>query len=114
MCSHTNLVNDYLVCQQVTFATNAKSRLLGLMGKTDFEGLLVLTPCKDIHTFGMKMNIDVAFVGVGGRVLRSVWGLEPHNRLRCKGAIAVLERQSSDEPWLLEGDVVRLACANSP
>ena len=53
-----------IVCSKVKLANNIYDRLLGLMFKkqlNNFDGLLI-KPCNSIHTFFMKMNIDVIFL----------------------------------------------------
>jgi uncharacterized membrane protein (UPF0127 family) len=46
-------------------------RLRGLLGRTLEEGGgLVLTPCSEIHTFGMRYEIDAVYLDRSGRVLR--------------------------------------------
>lgn len=52
-------------------ADNFFTRLKGLQGKTVLpvgEGLLI-KPCNSVHTFGMKMNIDVVFLSKENEVL---------------------------------------------
>jgi uncharacterized membrane protein (UPF0127 family) len=36
-------------------------RTKGLLGKTSFEGAMVLPRTRSVHTFGMRFTIDVAF-----------------------------------------------------
>lgn len=46
-------------------------RLRGLLGRTiPSGGGLLLTPCNDIHTFGMRYPIDAVYFDAAGRVLR--------------------------------------------
>jgi uncharacterized membrane protein (UPF0127 family) len=56
------------------------SRLVGLLGRRAFEtgdGLL-LRDEQAIHTLGMFIPIDVAYLDREGRVLRAVGALAPH------------------------------------
>ena len=110
----------------IRFAITPLRRLKGLIGLLRFEGVLLLAPCHDIHTFGMRMNIDVAFVDAGGKVLRVERDLPPRRRVKCRGAVAVLERQANAgcqmsgdccknvPSWFQVGDTLRLSGANSP
>ena len=85
---------------KVTLALTRRGRMRGLLGKQAFDGVLVLAPCNDVHTFGMLMSIDVAFVDKHGLVTRSDRDVGPGRRLRCKKAVAVLERQANGAaPW---------------
>jgi len=57
---------------EVEVARTRVARRRGLIGRDRIDGILVLAPCRQVHTFGMRFPIDVAFVGRGGRVLRVV------------------------------------------
>ena len=90
-------------------ACTLRARLRGLLGLDGYEGVLMLAPCRDIHTFGMRFPIDVAFVSSDGTVLESYRNVAPGCRIRDKRAIAVLERFASDEEWYEPGDAVQHA-----
>jgi 16S rRNA (cytidine1402-2'-O)-methyltransferase len=53
----------------VEVARTRAARRRGLLGRDDFAGALVLSPCCQVHTFGMRFAIDVAFCSREGRVL---------------------------------------------
>lgn len=88
---------------------------------------LLLAPCRDIHTVGMRYPLDVAFVDDRGVVRMVHHGLEPGRRLFCEEAVAVLERSSPREvsfsedvnyarwpplePWFSVGQRVELVAA---
>lgn len=60
----TNLTRNTLLAVRAARADTFFSRLKGLMGVTEFplgEGLLI-EPCTSIHTFFMKLPIDVLFL----------------------------------------------------
>lgn len=88
---------------KVAFATSLLARLKGLYAHKEYADVLVLMPCCDIHTFGMKKPVDVAFISPEGCVLKVVRGLEPNKRLKCSGAALVMERYSSLDSWPQEG-----------
>ncbi|MBQ9000583.1 MAG: DUF192 domain-containing protein [Eggerthellaceae bacterium] len=90
------------------FACTLKSRLRGLLGRGDFVGVLLIVPCHDIHTFGMKRAIDVAFVSSDGLVIESYLAVGPRRRIRCRKAAVTLERYAVDAPWLEVGDRIEL------
>lgn len=85
-------------------ASTMGARLRGLLGRPDFDGVLMLVPCRDIHTFGMRRPIDVAFVAPDGTVLESHRSVPPARRLKNKGAAATLERHATDTAWFAPGD----------
>ena len=97
----------------VQVANTAWSRLRGLLGREDFEGVLLLERCNDVHTFGMRFPLDIAFIADDGMVLHAYRGVEPRCRLRCKTASAVLERFASEDPWLESGEGVELENARA-
>jgi uncharacterized membrane protein (UPF0127 family) len=53
-------------------ATTRSARRRGLLGRDSIDGVLVLRPCRQVHTIGMRFPIDVAFCARDGRVLRVV------------------------------------------
>jgi uncharacterized membrane protein (UPF0127 family) len=93
------------------FAVGIRARARGLLNPAVCKRgeVLLLTPCKSIHTFGMTDAIDVAFVDRQGRVLEAMRGLPP-NRLRyCKGAACVLERRSAfGNSWFMKDEIIGL------
>ncbi len=44
---------------EIKKATSFKDRLMGFMGKTNFDYGILFPNCNSIHTFFMKENIDV-------------------------------------------------------
>lgn len=93
---------------KVKIASSISARLCGLLGREDFEGALLLAPCNDIHTFGMKLPIDVAFLSSDGIVIAAFRNIGPRRRLRRRKAAAVIERLSSSDAWFVEGDVLKV------
>jgi len=51
----------------------------------------MIRPCNNIHMFGMKYSIDVAFVDAKDRVVKTVAGLPPGKLAGCRGARYVVE-----------------------
>lgn len=80
----------------------------GLLGRKDFDGVLVLMPCNDVHTFGMRREIDIAFVDSGGTVVGSHRGVGARCRIRCPAAVVTIERFAEEAPWYEWGDHVDL------
>lgn len=96
------------VPMKVEIACGMLDRLRGLLGRDHLNGVLLLAPCNDIHTFGMRHPIDVAFLALDGTVLEVHRDVPPHRRLRCRAAVATIERFSHASPWLAAGDAVGL------
>lgn len=91
-------------------ASTWRERLRGLLGSRPKKGVIVLAPCRAIHTFGMRYCIDVAFIDKQGRVMGSVRALPPGKIMRCAGAYAAIERAARpDKRWLSPNDTVGLA-----
>ena len=82
-------------------------RVRGLLGKKPEPGILLLTPCGDVHTFGMRYPIDVAFVDLNGMVIEAHRGVKPNRRLSNRKARVVIERFSDkDSAWISPGEVL--------
>ena len=82
------------------------ARVKGLL-RSKPGGVLLLMPCNDVHTVGMRHAIDVAFVDRLGRVVEAHRSVGPLHRLRNAKAVAVVERFAScDSPWFAKGDQV--------
>ncbi|MDZ7678445.1 MAG: DUF192 domain-containing protein [Acidimicrobiales bacterium] len=78
------LVRDDEVLASLEIADGRRDRSRGLLGREGIEGAIYLTPCRSVHTFGMRFPIDVAFVDADlvvarivsmrpGRITRPCW-----------------------------------------
>jgi uncharacterized membrane protein (UPF0127 family) len=84
LVSIRNLTRGSMVARCAEVADARLRRLLGLMGRTDWarsDGLLV-RPCSGVHTFFLRVPIDVVFASREGVVLdlvpaRAPWRLGP-------------------------------------
>jgi uncharacterized membrane protein (UPF0127 family) len=106
----TWLVRDDDVLAVAEVAASRGQRTRGLMGRDEFEGAFVIRPCRQVHTFGMRFPIDVAFCDRSGMVVH-VSCLSPHriSRLVWQSAFVIEARTGSFERWKLRpGDVVEL------
>ena len=70
MTSQCWLVSGGHVLASAERASDHRSRVRGLLGRPEFEGALVLSNCRSVHTVGMKFDIDVAYLDVDGVVLK--------------------------------------------
>ena len=79
-------------------------RLRGLNGIKNENEYAVLIPCCDIHTFGMRVPIDAAFVDATGMVVAVHRRVMPGRRIRHGDARLVVERPFQAGKWLECGD----------
>jgi hypothetical protein len=99
---------DVLAAAEVARSTSARIR--GLLGRSGYEGALILKGTRSVHTIGMRFPIDVAFLDRELAVL-DVVHLPPWRmtlpRWRCR---SVLEAEAgSFERWRLRtGDRLEL------
>lgn len=95
----------------VLLETRVSGRLRGLLFSKPREGVLMLAPCNDVHTIGMKHCLDIAFVDRKGCVMESHRRVAPFHRLKKRGAVGVLERFSTcSSSWFEAGDQIGLVC----
>ena len=100
--------DDVLAAAEVVVARRLRAK--GLMGREDLEGVMVLRPCRQVHTFGMRFPIDVAFCDRYGFVLHAVT-MQPHrvSRFVWHSYFAIEAPVGSFDRWkLLPGDVVEI------
>jgi uncharacterized protein len=64
------ILRDDEVLASAEVAATAGERRRGLLGRDGLEGALVLQPCHQVHTFGMRFPIDVIWCDRECRVLR--------------------------------------------
>ncbi len=66
------LVCDGHVLAAAEESSGARGRVRGLLGRDGIDGVMVLPRCRNVHTFGMRFPIDVAFCDRDGVVIRTV------------------------------------------
>lgn len=94
------LVSDGRVLAAALRATERSDRRRGLIGARLVEHPLVIDPCNWVHTFGMKVAIDVVYVNadnvvVGVDTLKP-WRIGPYTR---KAARVIEASAGSLERW---------------
>ena len=104
------LVRDGDVLATAEVANGRRARVRGLAGRDGLEGALVIPKCRQVHTFGMKFPIDVAFCDADGVVVRTAslrpWRL---SAVVWRAAVAIEAELGAFERWRLTlGDVVEL------
>lgn len=89
--------DDIVLFTKVKLANDFFTRLVGLL-KTkslDSQQGLLLKKCRQVHTFGMKFNIDVVFLSREGEILDLEKNMVPGRISRhVKEAYWVLELES--------------------
>ena len=104
------LIRDGDVLATAELAPDARARRRGLLGRDTFEGVLVLRPCRHVHTVGMRFPIDVAFCAADGVVLRTCT-LRPHrlSPVVLRAAFAIEAAAGAFDRWKLRvGDRIEL------
>ena len=100
--------DDVLAAAEVAVSRGQRRR--GLMGRDELEGVLVIRPCRQVHTFGMRFPIDVAFCDRYGFVLHTA-RLAPRRVSRpvWRAYFAIEAREGAFDRWELQlGDVVEV------
>jgi uncharacterized membrane protein (UPF0127 family) len=66
------LLRDDEVLAALEVAESFRERSRGLLGREGFEGALLLRPAHQVHSFGMRFPLDVAFCTDDMVVVRTV------------------------------------------
>ena len=103
---------------RIGLADSWLGRLRGMMGRPapeSGEGLM-LTPCRAVHMYGMRVPLDVAFLDAHGAVVASYPSLSPNSRTRWhRDAVYALELPAGTlaSSGTLPGDVLAWAPRNT-
>jgi hypothetical protein len=90
-------------------------RVVGLALRRDPPPHALLIPrCRSVHTFGMRFDLDIAFLDGEGRVLRFERAVPRNRVLVCRRASAVLEAPANMIPGMAEPQRNRLLVALDP
>ena len=94
------LLRDGSVLAGVEVCEGLVDRTLGMLGRADYEGAMLLPHTRSIHTIGMRFAMDVAFLDrdlvVLGTLRAAPWRLA----LPRRGGRSVLEAKAgSFERW---------------
>lgn len=96
----------------VWHATGFFPRLRGLLGRTLREdGGMLLSPCSEIHTIGMRYPIDALYLDAQGRVLRIDASINPGRILppqRSARHVLELPDGSAKRRMLTAGDILEV------
>jgi uncharacterized protein len=78
---------------RVHVARGLRARLLGLalLAELGPDDALLIPGCRSVHTFGMRVPLDLVFLDERGDVTRIVEGVQPGRIVACRAAEAVIE-----------------------
>ena len=104
------LVSEARVLASADVAETSRQRRNGLLGRDGLDGAFVIPSCRWVHTLGMRMPIDVAFVDGDGVVIKMVRMKRWRIGMPVKQASWLIEASTGAfERWGLSvGDVVEL------
>lgn len=66
------LVRDGRVLASLEIPRTRRGKARGLIGRTGIEGAMLLRPARSVHSFGMRFDLDIAFVDGDGVVVRTL------------------------------------------
>ena len=97
------LVRDEKVLAALEVADSFRARSRGLLGRDGIDGAFVLRPARQVHTFGMRFPIDVAFCAEEGKVVHVV-SMRPGrvSRLVWTARFVIEAAAGSFKAWGLE------------
>lgn len=87
------IINGRQIADRVILAQNFTARLRGLLGRKGLApgNALIIKPCNSVHTWFMRFNIDVLFVGRSGRVVKVIENLPPFKVAAARVAACAVE-----------------------
>ena len=103
-----------ILCENPIWARDFWARLKGLLGKKDFgdnDGLLI-SPCSQIHSIGMKFNFDAVYLDNMYRIVALYENIGKNRILPYNIAVTnVLELPSGmiKQKGLKVGDVLKIS-----
>jgi hypothetical protein len=104
------LCRDEAVLASLEVAHTRAARRRGLLGRDAIHGGLLITPCRSVHTVGMRFTLDVAYLDADLAVLEVARMVPNRIGLPRWAARSVLEAAAGAfERWgLAPGDVLEV------
>lgn len=102
-------LNDQIVAQKITVAQSFTKKFMGLMGRRAIHDEAYIFPGTNaIHTFFMRIPIDVLYLNRQGKVVKVVTRMKPW-RLGpwVREAWWVVELEADAAHGVMEGDVLQ-------
>jgi uncharacterized membrane protein (UPF0127 family) len=93
----------------VVEASSHRSRRRGLarLDALPPDHALHIPRCPAVHTFGMRFDLDLIWLGKDGRVVRVDHGVSPHRMRACRHARSVVETLAGQADAYLAAGVER-------
>jgi uncharacterized membrane protein (UPF0127 family) len=104
------LVHEGKVLASLERADSIHRRTIGLLGRKEFDGALLLEKTRSVHTLGMKFPIDVAFCDRDLRVVRIItMGQHRISRVEFSASCAIETKAGRFRHWKVEvGDELEI------
>lgn len=86
-----------IICENAAWAKDFLSRTVGLLGRKSFDDIdgLLISPCSQIHSIGMKFNFDAVYLDNTYRIVSVYENIEKNRILPYNIAVKnVLELPS--------------------
>ncbi len=98
--------------RRVYRAATWRSRLHGLAWLDEMPAgwALHLSPCRSIHTFGMRFALDLIWLDPDERVIEVARDIAPGRIRRCRRARSVIETRAGESGHFV--DLVSMPCAS--
>jgi len=76
------LKNTEIISNNILYANTPIKRLIGLLGRTSFNDIdgLLLTPCSQIHSIGMRFVFDAIYLDKNNKIIALFENIS-HNRI---------------------------------
>jgi hypothetical protein len=109
-CELFNAGNGCVLATRVEPAFDSQARKKGLLGRESLpeDYALVIAPCSAVHTWFMRMPLDLVFVSRNGTVTKTCRHVRPWRVAGSLRAFAVVEAAAGfiDRHELTAGDVI--------
>ena len=93
-------------------AFDSKTRKKGLLGRESVpeDYALIIAPCSAVHTFSMRVPLDLLFVSKNGTITKTCRGVKPWRMAGSMRAYAVIEAAEGfiDRHEIVPGEIVAL------
>jgi uncharacterized protein len=66
------LVRDGRVLASLEIPATRRDRARGLIGRQSFDGAILLTRARSVHTVGMRFDLDIALLDVDNVVIKTL------------------------------------------
>jgi hypothetical protein len=111
-CELVNAERGSVLASHVEPAFDSKTRKKGLLGRESLaeDFAMIIAPCRAVHTFSMRVPLDLVFVARDGTVTKTCRGVKPWRIAGSMKAYAVIEAAEGfvDRHEIVPGEVVAL------